>query len=134
MESEQLRLGDFEMSMISEQAKKIRSVAGICAIEVKKTLLEAADTIEALSAKLAAANMERSDGYYGGGWIACDKRLPTKEECIKNDNRFILDDGNRRYEGCFDYIEKRFVRFNCDGMKTNKRAIAWCEMPEPYRQ
>lgn len=53
------------MSMISEQVKKIRSVAGICTIEVKKTLLEAADTIESLSAKLQAANMERSEIYYG---------------------------------------------------------------------
>lgn len=53
------------MDMISEQVKKIRSVAGICTIEVKKTLLEAANTIEALSAKLKAVNMDRSSTYYG---------------------------------------------------------------------
>ena len=40
-----------------------------------------------------------------GGWVACMDRLPTIEECQKNDNRFILDDGNRRYGGLFDYQE-----------------------------
>lgn len=127
------------MSILSEQAKRIRDCVkkwqtfeNIPSSEPFKLLSEAADTIEALSAKLAA-NMERSDRYYGGGWISISERFPTKEESIKNDNRFILDDGNRRYEGCFDYIEKRFVRFNCDGMQTDKCAIAWREMPEPYR-
>lgn len=89
---------------------------------------QVADTTEDLSAKLQAENMEND-----GGWIAIAERLPTKEESIKNDNRFILDDGNRRYEGCFDYIEKRFVRFNCDGMQTDKCVIAWREMLERYR-
>ena len=119
------------MSMISEQVKYLREFD--CFGTVKQTMLEAADTTEALSAKLAEANMERPDRYCGGGWIAISERFPTKEESIKNDNRFILDDGNRRYEGYFDYIEKRFVRFNCDGMQTDKSAIAWHEMPEPYR-
>lgn len=96
--------------------------------EFSNLVRKAADTIETLSAKLQAANMDN-----GGGWIAISERLPTKEESVKNDNRFILDDGNRRYEGCFDYIEKRFVRFNCDGMQKDKCVIAWREMPEKYR-
>lgn len=126
---------DFEMS-ISEQVKKLRNLVkeyknppyGREVAGTAEALSEAADTIESLSAKLAAENMEN-----GGGWIAISERLPTKEESIKNDNRFILDDGNRRYEGCFDYIEKRFVRFNCNGMQTDKCVIAWREMPEKYR-
>lgn len=59
------------MSMISEQVKELR---GYC-IELEKyggwwnnrlsrKIKEAADTIEALSTKLQAANMERSDRYY----------------------------------------------------------------------
>lgn len=114
---------------ISEQVKKLRITEETCRQMGKegivKFLSDAVDTIETLSAKLQAAN--------GSGWISISERLPTKEESIKNDNRFILDDGNRRYEGCFDYIEKRFVWFNCDGMQTDKCAIAWHEMPEPYR-
>lgn len=121
------------MSMLSEQVNKIRKVAKCvylatdkeAADDIASTLNQAADTIEALSAKLAAVN--------SGGWIAISERLPTKEESIKNDNRFILDDGNRRYEGFFDYIEKRFVRFNCYGMQTDECVIAWREMPEEYR-
>lgn len=50
------------MSMISEQVKYLREFD--CFGTVKQAMLEAADAIEALSTKLAAANMERSDRYY----------------------------------------------------------------------
>lgn len=128
------------MENISEQVKKLRTTANNLSIGHNMPISlaierfrKAADTIESLSAKLQAANMERSAEDCGGGWIPVLERLPTKEESIKNDNRFILDDGNRRYEGCFDYIDNRFVRFNCDGMQADECAIAWREMPEPYR-
>lgn len=53
------------MSMISEQVKKLKNSAYVYKSggfpEASKLFLEAADTIEALSTKLAAANMERSD-------------------------------------------------------------------------
>ncbi len=51
------------MSMISEQVKDLREYAQCKAFPqpTRQIFLEAADTIEALSAKLAAANMERSD-------------------------------------------------------------------------
>lgn len=59
------------MSMISEQVKELRELSRKIkrigtAEELKscKVIIEAADTIEALSAKLAAANMERSDRHY----------------------------------------------------------------------
>lgn len=58
------------MSMISEQAKVLRDSAYVYRAggfpEAGKLFLEAADTIEALSAKLQAANTERSEIYYGG--------------------------------------------------------------------
>lgn len=62
------------MSMLSDQTKKLRETAK----NIKEAsfyghynnlaniLTEAADTIEDLSAKLAAVNMERSERYYGG--------------------------------------------------------------------
>ena len=59
---------------IGEQVKELRYKADIfeksgCAVDgIVKAFREAADTIEALSAKLAAANMERSDRHYVGGW------------------------------------------------------------------
>lgn len=60
------------MSMISEQVKELRRYSELCLQycnekRAKELLKEAADTIEALSAKLAGANRERSDRYYGGG-------------------------------------------------------------------
>lgn len=55
------------MSMISEQVKKLRKLSKYslldewCFAVVVSALNEAADTIESLSAKLQAANMENSD-------------------------------------------------------------------------
>lgn len=62
------------MSMISELVDKLKNYAVEYDLppfgrEVEGTpelLLEAADTIEALSAKLVVANMERSEVYYNG--------------------------------------------------------------------
>lgn len=80
-----MKTEDFEMSMISEQIKKLRAYSdsfkklyfceGFC-----NMLYEAADTIETLSAKLAAANMDRSDRYYCGGWIYCTEWMPSITE------------------------------------------------------
>lgn len=60
------------MSMLSEQTNKIRKVSKCVYLaadkevagDISSTLNQAADTIEALSAKMQAANMERSDRYY----------------------------------------------------------------------
>ena len=41
-------------------------------------------------------------------WIPISSRLPTREEYLKDDGRFILDDGNRRYLGCFDIYDGKF--------------------------
>ena len=80
------------MSMITEQIKMLRDEAdhirmnldydfpGTMATAIM--LSEAADTIETLSAKLQAANMERSSAYYHGGWIPVTERLPEDEQEI----------------------------------------------------
>lgn len=126
------------MSMISEQVKELRKYAGFFKDDridgnLSPIFKNAADTIETLSTKLQAANMERSERYYGGGWIAISERLPTKEESIKNDNRFILDDGNMRYGGLFDYEKKCFVKFDFwKGLVEDKCVIAWQPLPERY--
>ena len=57
------------MSMIEQQVKDLRELANCYYGEIKhhvSTILQAADTIEALSAKLAVANTERSEVYYNG--------------------------------------------------------------------
>lgn len=56
------------MSMISNQVELLRK-AGCSLMQGdynRNLFLEAADTIEALSAKLSEANRERSDRYYAG--------------------------------------------------------------------
>lgn len=70
-----------------------------------------------------------------GGWISCGDRLPTMEECQKNDCRFILDDGNRRYEGLFDYEKKCFTQFDFwRRLVEDKCAIAWQPLPDSYHE
>lgn len=49
---------------ISEQVKELRIAAVYKEHSLKILLEQSADTIETLSAKLAAANMERSERYY----------------------------------------------------------------------
>lgn len=62
------------MSMISEQVKELRIAAVYKEHSLKKLLEQAADTIEALSAKLQVANC--------GGLIPCKERLPQKDETV----------------------------------------------------
>lgn len=117
--------GYFEMSMISEQVKELR-IAAVYKEHSLKTLLEqAADTIEALSAKLQAANMERSDRYCGGGWISCEDRLSDKEVlCCDQCGEMILgyiaeDEGS---ETGFSAENDSEYMYNC---------VKWMEKPKP---
>lgn len=110
------------MSMISEQVKYLREFD--CFGTAKQAMLEAADTIETLSVKLAAANMERSDRYYGGGWIACEDRLPENFEVVLAFTE-----------------EKQIVTVARDGEDwvlydqaiIKENVLAWQTLPEPYR-
>lgn len=66
------------------------------------------------------------------GWIPVSERLPSKEECLENDDRFIVTDGNRIYQDDFDiyadgYNEPKWVY-------SNDMVIAWQSLPEPYRE
>ena len=63
-------------------------------------------------------------------WIKCSERLPTMEECWENDCRFIVTDGNRRYERHFDYIDKEFVQIDDNLISAEDRCvIAWQPFP-----
>lgn len=119
------------MSMLSEQINKIRKVAKCVylstdkevADDIASTLNQAADTIEALSAKLQAANMERSDRYYGGGWIACENRLPNKDDTV------LIDAGIGYFEiATYSGDGKTFYTEECGSSSP----IAWQYLPEPY--
>lgn len=125
------------MSMIEQQVKEVRRIAkewnpNVPINPVSIMLNQVADTIEFLSAKLAAANMERSDRYYGGGWILCEDRLP---ECGK---RYLVTalwkDGEFVTYSVYDAV------YGSDGMwhthnyaPVSYKVIAWMPLPEPYR-
>ncbi len=93
------------MSMLSEQVKELREmsirqrnnakVSGKVFFEIENALSEAADTIEALSAKLQAANMDRSSAYYGEELkeaketirkLLCSEYGSSCQFCIQDDN------------------------------------------------
>lgn len=108
------------MSMISEQVKKLKGFAEGYAKcgnwHVADTFREAADTIEALSAKLVAANMEN-----GSGWIACEDRLPEEKGWYlvyaKNQRPFVA------------YFKGKTFPLN----NHYHEIVAWMPLPEPYR-
>ena len=120
------------MENISEQVKELRTAANNLSIGHNMPISlaierfrKAADTIEALSAKLAAANMDRSDRYYGGGWISCEDRLSDKEVlCCDQCGEMILgyiaeDEGS---ETGFSAENDSEYMYNC---------VKWMEKPKP---
>lgn len=129
------------MSMVSEQVKELRykadiyntvgSVWELNRAEAKRLqimLRQAADTIESLSAKLQAANRERSANC--GGWILCKVRLPEEgQEVILRDyyrNREIGRFGRNE-----DYQEGFYIG---DWFSAANNYLAWHESPEPYHE
>lgn len=118
------------MSILSEQVKTIRDCVkkwqtfeNVPSSEPFKLLLQAADTIEDLSAKLSAANMERSDRYYGGGWIACEDRLPNKDDTV------LIDTGIGHFEiATYSGDGRTFYTEECG----SSCPVAWQHLPEPY--
>lgn len=77
-----------------------------------------------------------------GKWIPVSEKLPDKEEYLKDDGRFIVTDGNRRYQCIYDIYQGSFrtlVLFTNGGIERgwnfeeDKCVIAWQPLPEPYK-
>lgn len=134
--------GRIDRMSISEQVKELREYAdgykksdfGVDGIV--KILYQAADTIESLSAKLQAANMERSAEDCGGGWILCKDRLP--EEGVKVlvwFEYFRYGEYNRLFQtiGISYTYNGQWSGFVNDSSGWDKLSIlAWQPLPEPY--
>ena len=76
---------------------------------------------------------------YNNGWIPCSDRIPTVDEYLKNDGRFIVTDGNRIYQSIFDrYDSMTFCDMGYDFAnhvpytEEDKSVIAWQPLPQPY--
>ena len=122
---------------ISEQVKELRKLANSKEFEphepvtygfyarIKSKLFKAADTIEALSAKLA--DMERSAEDCGGGWIECESgKLPDKEViCCDVCGEIIIGYIHETYESeqtGFSAENSHEYMYNC---------VKWMERPKP---
>lgn len=118
------------MNIITEQVKQLREYADHLRtwknipLETNKTLLnQAADTIETLSAKLAAANMERSEWYYGTKYIEAEEEV-LKELIEQHDKAFDLIlrmplVGNEVWHGYVAGVMQT-LGFLIDNIKDNK--------------
>lgn len=125
------------MSMISEQVKELRELADGYKMADRplaaNTIYQAADTIEALSAKLQAENMERQEVC--GGWIPCKERMPEDDTCV-----LVQVNGkykNIKFENAFEfatYIKgEGWILEECPGY-YNPNVIAWQPLPDSYHE
>ena len=71
-------------------------------------------------------------------WIPVEERLPTKEEYLKDDGRFIVTDGNRTYQSCFDIYSNVFrtivLRLPFYSYEHDKCVIAWQPLPQTFKK
>lgn len=134
------------MSMLSHQIEQLKDLRYRMGTSDKHsptdwTLINGAiDTIESLSAKLSAANMGQSERYYGGGWIACEDRLPE-------DNREVLITAKSKINGDLDIAISQYADAVFGGQKLGFKewyepwryfhndydVVAWCELLKPYQ-
>lgn len=124
------------MSLTSKQIDELRAYAKDRKGELAKLINDAADTIEMLSAKLHASQMERSSQYYHGGWIPCQERMPEEPfgclVTVWDTNLITMDE--------FENILPYFVGWDgeqwndCDGEQCPFEVIAWMPVPSVYRE
>ena len=91
---------------------------------------------QALATKQCIEMVNQVEQEHNNGWIPCSERLPSMEECHKDDNRFIVSDGNRSYQRFFDYKEKRFCEpFYRGTLNTffDDCVTHWQPLPQPYK-
>lgn len=91
------------MSMIEHQLKEIRNMASVLHEEkryaAEEIMRQAADTIESLSAKLAAANMERPSRYCGEEKKLIEAMAEEIENCYGRETQ--LSEMARKVLGAF---------------------------------
>lgn len=124
--------------MITRQVSALRDLAELQNISYHKSIINrAADTIESLSAKLAAENMQRSEAYYNDGWIYCGDGKNRPEEKINPVTKDFFE-----YQVTFksdDVTDIRHYKFGNGhwwnyGECMDKYVIAWRHNIEPYHE
>ena len=118
---------------IRETREKFKGYEDNKALRLYVSVMNLAKTIVVKHMIAKDKNVPTNDG-----WIPVEERLPTMEEYQKDDGRFILDDGNRRYQGLFGIYDGKFkfskhisgIRYE---LLEDKCVIAWRPLPKPYR-
>lgn len=122
------------MSLISKQIDELRAYAKDRKGELAKLINDAADTIEELSAKLHASNMERSSQYYNDGWIPCDSKsnVYIYNEYLKNASCNILI--TYRTKTGKAYVKEVWCEYGrIAKIQRCEEIIAYMPLPEPYK-
>jgi hypothetical protein len=125
------------MSLTSKQIDELRAYAKDRKGELAKLINDAADTIEMLSAKLHASQMERSSQYYHNGWIPCSERLPFAE--YAESNNVLATCGHRDGEDTsIRWIKTLYFNGGnwCypTGETYEQKVYAWMPLPECYQE
>ena len=125
------------MSLTSKQVDELRAYAKDRKGELAKMINDAANTIEMLSAKLHASQMERSSQYYHGGWIPCSERLPDIDEDGYTDKVLVSFDHYSGVEICeyriTDGVGRWYAGDTDDSPEDiDLQVIAWMPLPERY--
>lgn len=146
------------MSLITEQIKRLREAADFRHIigdyMTAGLHREAATTIEALSEKVRAANMERSTAYYNGGWIPVKERLPEDTEPVNitwvnhNPEPYYKDIKDKPFTAtgvyfngqwywwstlCTDILAEYSHNYD-DIIDDAIEVVAWMPLPDVYRE
>ena len=127
------------MSLISKQINELREYAKTRKGELAKLINDAADTIEMLSAKLHASQMERSSQYYHDGWVPVDERKPDNKyddwvigQIREKDSGYLWIPSVVEYRESKDdwYVEGiGWLKLNQDDAFE---VIAWMPLPKKY--
>lgn len=121
------------MKEISEQVKELREASDDYAKEMKLRaaylLKQAADTIEELSANLAAVN--------SGRWIPCSDRMPDPGAFYLVTYKFDDEEHIRCHELYFglsdcDEEPRWYVDDDLEDLYKPFTVIAWMPLPEAY--
>ena len=97
--------------------------------------------LEEIDIKIAGSMGKKREGlleareiirkHMNDGWIPVGDRLPTKEECEKDDNEFLVQtDTGERFSCEYDPLANGYDNplWCC-----NIPVVAWQPIPEPYR-
>lgn len=125
------------MSMISKQVERLRMCAKLSRLanpSWSAEMLNAADTIEELAAKLHRANMERSITFCNDNWIPVEEKLPEEDvEVLLWLERFRYGNYNRMVQeyGIGVRIWDHLIVTAGGGL--DEKWLAWQPLPKPYR-